>query len=465
MKSVAVMRIIQHLAPRSLAGRLLLAILAALAVAQIGLALVLQERKDAQLRDMIERQAMMQTVMATQLLRQAPEADATRILDAFKGASACGSIIAAPPELGEPDHGAGEFAATLRARLGDVSGPLPLVSILRLEHEGDPLACPQLVAAGGLAAHGWPLQVTSYVPLKDGRWLRFTSLMDFPATENFLIAAMLLFASLAVGSVAVLSVRMQTRSLAALAGASERLGRGEAVAPLAENGPVEVAKAAHAFNTMQGRLKNFMDDRLKMLAAISHDLRTPLTTMRLKAEFVRDKSARQGLIDSIEEMTVIIESTLAFTRAEAMQEPTKHLSLEVMLAQLSGEYAAKGLKVELGPCDHLVCALRDVAFKRALRNLIDNALRYGGSATLGVRRSGESATITIDDSGPGIAEAQMERVFEPFVRLEASRSKDTGGVGMGLAIARSIVKAHGGDIRLLNRSEGGLRAEINLPAI
>ena len=451
--------------PRGLAGRLLLAILAALAIAQLALALVLQERKNAQVRDVIEHQAMMQTVLATQLLRQAPDADAARILATFKNASACGSVVALVPVVDSPDHGEDDFAATLHARLGDTSGPPPVVRFSRLEHEGDKLVCPQLVGAEGLSSHGWPLQVTSYIPLSQGRWLQFTSLVDFPATENLQIALMFLLASLAVGAAAVLSVRTQTRSLAALAQASEKLGRGEAVPPLAENGPVEVAKAARAFNTMQGRLKNFIDDRLKMLAAISHDLRTPLTTLRLKAEFVRDKSARQGLINTIDEMTVITEASLAFTRAEATQEPTKRIDLANLLQQLSDEYAAKGLKVGLGLCTSSICLVREVALKRAMRNLIDNALRYGGNAELNVSQSDGIASVMVDDAGPGIPVAQMERVFEPFVRLEASRNKNTGGIGMGLAIARSIVKAHGGEIRLINRNEGGLRAEINLPVI
>jgi len=465
MDSVAVFTMIRRILPRGLAGRLLLAILAALAVVQIALVLVLQERKNSQVRDVIERQALTQTVLATQLVRHAPEIDATHILDTFKNASACGSIIASPPSMDNSNHGEDDFATTLRARLGDTSGPPPRVKISRLEHAGDAFLCSQLIGAEGLAAHGWPLQVTSYVPIAEGRWLQFTSLVDFPATENLQIAFMFLLASLAVGTVAVLSVRTQTRSLAALADASEKLGRGETVPPLAENGPLEVATAAHAFNTMQGRLKNFMDDRLKMLAAISHDLRTPLTTMRLKAEFVRDKSARQGLIDTIDEMTVITEASLAFTRAEAAQEPTKRLELGALLDQIRDEYTAKGLAVGLIQLAAPQCMGREVALKRALRNMIDNALRYGGSADVTLTQNSVGAVLTVDDKGPGIDEAQMERVFDPFVRLEASRSRDTGGIGMGLAIARSIVKAHGGEIRLLNRSEGGLRAEINLPAI
>lgn len=457
--------IIKRFLPRGLAGRLLLAILAALALAQIALIFLLEDRQNAQVRDVIEHQAMVQTVLATQLLRQAPEADAVRILDTFKSASACGTVVPAPPETGTEDHDENDFARRLQERLDDTSGPLPWVKILRLEHEGDAFPCLQLIGTNGLETNGRPLQVTSYVHLSKGRWLEFTSRVDFPVTENLQIALMFLLASLAVGAVAVLSVRTQTRSLAALAQASEKLGRGEIVPPLAERGPLEVAAAAHAFNTMQVRLKGFMDDRLKMLAAISHDLRTPLTTMRLKAEFVRDKSARRGLIDTIDEMTVITQATLAFTRAEAIQEPTKRIELGSLLKQLTDEYAAKGMKVGMVQLAAPICLVREVALKRALRNVIDNGLRYGGSADLTLNQNASSAVLTVDDDGPGIADGQLQRVFEPFVRLEDSRSKDTGGIGMGLAIARSIVKAHGGEIRLTNRNEGGLRAEIILPVL
>jgi signal transduction histidine kinase len=457
------LRVLQRLVPRGMAGRLLLAVLAALGIAQIGLALVLQERKNMQVRDVIERQAMMQTVMAVQLLREASVEDAKHILGLFNPVSACGTVIASPPGLAVRDHGEERFAETLRQRLGDATSTLPLVRIIRLEGHGEQPACPQFSGSDGPNDHGRPLQVTSYVKLGEGRWLEFTSVVEFPATESLQIALMFLLASLLVGAVAVLSVRTQTKSLVALADASDRLGRGETVPPLADGGPVEVAAAARAFNTMQERLKGFMDDRLKMLAAISHDLRTPLTTMRLKAEFVRNKPARQSLIDTIDEMVVITDAALAFTRAEATQEPTKALDLAKLAMQLRDEYATKGLKVEVGECTSSICMFREVALKRALRNLIDNALRYGGNADLSVLQSDGSAILTVEDNGPGIADGQLNRVFEPFVRLETSRSKDTGGIGMGLSIAQGIVKAHGGSIVLSNKATGGLRVKVTLP--
>ncbi|MDE2385811.1 MAG: two-component sensor histidine kinase [Alphaproteobacteria bacterium] len=454
------MNLFERLLPRGMAGRLLVSILAALGLVQVLLIVMLQERKSAQVRDVIEHQALMQTITAVQLARDSPPGDLPRLLAAFSGASACGSLVEALPDLGPEDHGAADFARSLQARLGDAGASPPQVRITRLEGPADHPLCP---AAPGKEVHGRPLQVTSYVPMQDGHWLAFTSIVEFPEIDNLPIALMFLVASAAVAAVAIVAVRTQTQTLAALSTAADQLGRGEAVPPLAEAGPLEVANAARAFNTMQSRLKTFMDDRVKMLAAISHDLRTPLTTLRLKAEFVRDKANRQSLIDTIEEMTVITEATLALTRAEAAQEPTRLLDLSHLLESLRDEYAAKGLKVGMGQMTGAQALVREVALKRALRNLIDNALRYGGSAALGLEQHGEDAVISIVDEGPGIAEAEQERVFEPFVRIETSRSKETGGIGLGLAIARGIAKSHGGGITIANRREGGLRAELILP--
>ena len=278
------------------------------------------------------------------------------------------------------------------------------------------------------------------------------------AVASFLVSC------LAVGGVVFFAVRGQTRSLRALAHAAEKLGRGETVEALPTNGPAEVAASARAFNTMQARLSEYLRDRLKLLAGVSHDLRTPLTTLRLKAEFVEDEAQRADLIASIDEMTAISEATLAFTRADAAGEATQRVDLTALIAEVAEPFKLAGERVEIAPAPPLSYLCRPVALKRALRNLVENAIRYGGGAAISLDRRLQTLVIAVEDEGPGVPEGLIEEAFKPFVRLEGSRSAETGGIGLGLAIARSVVKAHGGSLTLKNRAQGGLRAEVRLPA-
>jgi signal transduction histidine kinase len=214
---------------------------------------------------------------------------------------------------------------------------------------------------------------------------------------------------------------------------------------------------------MQARLRRFVDDRTRMLGAISHDLRTPITSLRLRAEFVEDEETRSRILATLDEMQDMVEGTLAFAREEAASEPTRVVDLAALVESTADDLADLGADVAFANPGRLPYAARPVALRRALRNLIENAVRYGRRCRLRMERDREEVRIVIEDDGPGIAEDQQERVFEPFVRLEGSRSSETGGIGLGLAIARSIVRAHGGDIRLGNRPEGGLAVTLALP--
>jgi signal transduction histidine kinase len=199
-----------------------------------------------------------------------------------------------------------------------------------------------------------------------------------------------------------------------------------------------------------------------MLAAISHDLRTPLTSLRLRAEFVTDEETREKLLGTIEEMQAMTEATLVFAREEATGEPTRTVDLAALLESLCADLADLGWSVSFAEAEPMAYRCRADALRRALRNLIENAVRYGGQARVALGASADGIEITIDDDGPGIPPQDLERVFQPFVRLELSRNRSTGGVGLGLAIARGIIRAHGGDILLANRPHG-LRALLRLP--
>ncbi|ODN70186.1 Osmolarity sensor protein EnvZ [Methylobrevis pamukkalensis] len=307
-----------------------------------------------------------------------------------------------------------------------------------------------------------PFTAAISIPLPDGTWLNAFAQYGPPPAWAWptLLSSGLIASGIVV--IVILTVRRITRPLRALATAADGLGRGETVPPLPETGPIEIRSTTHAFNAMRERLGRFIADRTRLLAAISHDLRTPLTALRLRAEFVEDDEIRDKMIATIDEMHRMTEATLAFARDDVGHEPARKVDLAALVTALADDFADIGENVTATAPDRLDFMVRPTALRRAIRNLVENALRYGGTARLSVE-DGPDIVIAVEDDGPGIPEAQMEEVFEPFVRLEGSRSQETGGVGLGLATARSIVHAHGGEIRLANLAAGGLRAEIHLP--
>jgi len=263
--------------------------------------------------------------------------------------------------------------------------------------------------------------------------------------------------------VSLLTARRLTAPLAAFATAAERLGVDGAVAPLPETGPLELRVATRAVNRMQERVLRFVEDRTRMVAAIGHDLRTPLTRLRLRAEFIEDPELQRKMLADLDEMEAMVNATLAFARDDAQHEARVPADLADLLQSLCDDRIdAGGAAAYIGPA-HLPVVCRPVAMRRALANLIDNALNYGMGAEVALAAAGGQAVVTIDDSGPGIPESLLEAVFQPFYRVESSRSRDTGGTGLGLAVARTIIRGHGGDITLANRSEGGLRVTVTVP--
>ena len=311
---------------------------------------------------------------------------------------------------------------------------------------------------------GHPLSLTISVLLDDGRWLNAETLLPTPGPGWAWPLLLSMFAmALAITLIVVLSVRRITRPMRALTTAAESFGRGHGAAPLPEDGPDDVRRTIRAFNEMRARLERFVGDRTRMLAAIGHDLRTPITSLRLRAEFIEDPEIRERILETLDEMQQMIEATLAFAREDAAREDTRRVDLAALVQSLCDDLADAGHDVVFSGAAKMPYDCRLVALKRALRNLIENAVAYGHRARVALQEAEAELHIVIDDDGPGIPEHQAAQVFEPFVRLETSRSRETGGVGLGLAIARSIVRSHGGDITLENRAEGGLRAIIRLP--
>ncbi len=310
-----------------------------------------------------------------------------------------------------------------------------------------------------LIAHGPHPLLRVAVKLNDGTWLNFLS----PTRPPEPLWRPGFYAPLFMGIVvaillSVAAVAYAARPLRTLAEAAQRLGRDVAAPPVPETGPKEVRDAAVAFNEMQTSLRRFIEDRTQMTAAISHDLRTPITRMKLRAEFVDDDEQRAKMLADLDEMEAMIASTLAFARDDAAREPRAPVDIATMLAGLAADFGA----IYAGP-ERLMIQAGPTAMKRAFANLLENAQAYGGDAHVTVTDSSTTILVQIEDNGPGIPPTELERVFAPFYRLERSRNRETGGTGLGLAVARSAIRAHGGDIVLSNRPEGGLRAAVTLP--
>jgi signal transduction histidine kinase len=307
--------------------------------------------------------------------------------------------------------------------------------------------------------------------LPDGEWLNLEVHLPPPRpwhSLTFLIAFVAM--TVTAGALSLWAVRRLIWPVRALADAADRLGRDVNAPPLPERGPAEVARAAAAFNTMAARIRRFVGDRTQMLAAIGHDLRTPITRLRLRAEFMDDDEQRRKMLADLDEMEAMVTATLAFARDDAADEPSVALDLAALCRTVLDEASdtrpdlAESIAYE-GP-ERLIVQARPVALKRAIANLVGNALTYGGAARLTLlppAGPGQPVRLEIVDDGPGIPPSELESIFQPFRRLETSRNRETGGTGLGLPIARNILRAHGGDVTLRNLPQGGAAALVVLP--
>lgn len=303
------------------------------------------------------------------------------------------------------------------------------------------------------------------IQLSDRRWVESVSVLSIDRPWAGAAFISLTLSALGVVLIVTVLVRRAMRPVKHLSDAAERTGRGESMPSIEESGPEDIRLLIRSFNTMRDRLDRFIRDRMTMLAAMSHDLRTPITTLRLRAELLEDGEDKTSILATLDELQQMSEEVLSFIRTDSKQEETRSVDVTALVDSVAEEVRATGGTVTFDPAPigQIVSMCRPVAMKRAVRNIIENATRYGTRADIELATQNDKVIITINDDGPGIPEDQRDRLFEPFVRLESSRSRETGGVGLGLAIARSIVLAHGGDISLNNRPQGGLAVSIRIP--
>lgn len=319
------------------------------------------------------------------------------------------------------------------------------------------------MTAAGLAPPG-RAAFLAQVQLGDGTWVTF----DHRLPEEIFTWPWKLLASLAIllGATvltALLAVRWLTRPLTTLATAADELGRDMQRQPLPEDGPAEVVRAARAFNRMQQRLVRFIGDRSRVLAAVSHDLKTPITRLRLRTELLADEALQEKYRGDLDEMEAMVRDTLDFMRGTDTAEATRPVDINALVETLQADAEAAGATVAVRGSAAAPYPGRPLALKRCLGNLLENGRKYGGAVEVVLEEAGTDLSVSVLDRGPGIPEAELERVFDPFYRLEGSRSRSTGGSGLGLGIARNIARAHGGELTLRNRPGGGLEARLTLP--
>ncbi len=306
--------------------------------------------------------------------------------------------------------------------------------------------------------------VVAYVQLDSGLLRVLAPANRVTATTTRLLLYWMIGASLVLITVAIYYVRLQVRPIGELARAVESFGRGEDVGDFRPRGPSEIRRAAAAFNLMRERIIRHIGQRTEMLAAISHDLRTPLTRMRLELEMLAsdDPMARELEAD-VDDLIQLVDTYLAFARGEE-GETAEVVPLEPLLEQMAQRAQRAGAQTELEVADGITTTLRPLAIRRCLANLVDNASRYGKWVKIAAERTARDIQITIEDDGPGIPEAMREAVFQPFYRIDTARRRQTGGTGLGLSIARDIVLGHGGDLSFETGSKGGAKAVLRLPA-
>ena len=303
------------------------------------------------------------------------------------------------------------------------------------------------------------------LPLDDGSWVNFAT----PTVgTTYHLPYHVLLTTLVVGCgiafIAMILLQRVTQPLRVLATAAERFDLDSLEEPIAERGPLEVRRAAHSFNAMSSRIRSLVAERTQALAAVSHDLRTPITRLRLRTEMMDDPELSTLIESDLDDMAAMIDATLDYLSAGS-KSPSVFRKIDIvsLLSTIANAESDVGRQIELSGATIAFVLGDAMALKRAFSNLIDNALKFGTSARITVHESDGRIQVMVSDNGPGIPEHDLERVLEPFVRLETSRNRSTGGVGLGLAIARSIISSHGGSITLKNAEKHGLNVFVDIP--
>jgi len=308
-------------------------------------------------------------------------------------------------------------------------------------------------------------QIIVSVQLTDKSWMQFDS--HVPHTHELWAWSFVAVAGVFLLSIYILALlvsRQIVRPLRLFSNAALRFSTNLDAEPLANNMPREFVGVIEAFNTMQERIRRFVSERMQILAAISHDLRTPLTRLRLRFENWEDPQQKHKALVDVQEMQAMLDSTLAFARDDASDEGSSRVNLNALLYSICDDSIDTGAAVTCDiPEQEIQAQCKPIAMRRAIQNILDNAIKYADAVEVELRTQGDEIVIQFKDRGPGIDELEKEQVFSPFYRVEKSRNRETGGTGLGLTVARTIARAHGGDIFLSDREGGGLVVSLHIP--
>lgn len=469
-----------RLLPQSLFGRLLLFLTGGLVIAQLLSAAILLQDRDQALYQAIGGHVAQRIAAIVDLLDTLDERERRRLVTALDLPPTRISLDLPWESAIEPDerYQTVLFRTLLRRQLGpdrpfqleindDLPPPPPAERPRWLAPDQPPSPRDWAGRPPRWRMHAMMLGLRNFVVqvrLQDGATVTFQQVLPeeiIAWPTRLLLILLILLISVAV--LAALAVRALTRPLAVLADAAGELGRDIRRPPLAERGPLEVRRAARAFNTMQQRLIRYIEDRDRLLAAVSHDLKTPISRLRLRAELLDDAPLREKFLADLDDMQRMAQASLDFLRGGENAEPMAPVDCNALLESLQEDAEETGRAVTIHGVARQPLRCQPLALKRCLTNLVDNALKYGQRAEITVADTPERLSLIVHDRGPGIPATELEKVFEPFYRLESSRSRDTGGVGLGLSIARNIARAHGGELTLRNHPQGGLEAVLELP--
>jgi signal transduction histidine kinase len=449
--------------PRRLSGQALAILLCTLAISHlIGIVVYSMDRRatviGTEARDFTERVAGMVT-----LLQHLPDEWREKVVRESDGRTFHVTIDPAPHMLDRDmdESLSREVAEYLR---GELSQWPPDSFLVRFA--AGPLAPATRGTAAGTGDVAADTRVILHISIRteEARWLNFVGALPDIQTIWFVPAsAYILTLAVGVGAVSVWLVFRVTAPLTAFADAADRLGKDIRTEPLPETGPVEVAQAAQAFNAMQKRVRRLVENRTQILGALSHDLRTPVTVLRLRAEQMENAQEREKVLGTLADMEAMIASVLEFTRATLLDETPRNVDLTALIGSICDDLADTGHAVAFDPNETVSYTCGRIGMKRAFTNLIDNAIKYGGNAQVSIARRGSSVVVEVADEGPGIPEDRHNEIFMPFYRVDESRSEETGGVGLGLSITQAIIHGHGGQIQIENRAEGGLLVRVLLP--
>ncbi len=463
--------------PHSLKGRLLLLLIGGLVAAQVASSLIAYyDRKDSIERVLARRNAV-RVADLIRMLDGLKQPDRERAVAALRYPVIRLGPLALPRADGMPEQSIGTetrqghipeaVIEAFRERLNPPRAVEIRMGETQLRYSPEtstPLktGTPLKPTLARESQTGWGVSVRS--TLGDGTPV--VVYVEVPQTLLYSVSS-LLWQSVVLSAVTILLVALAvnwvTRPLSELANAAERLGNNLDAPPLPEHGASELRRAARAFNSMQERLSRYLKSRVSALTAISHDLKTPITRMRLRAELIEDSPLRESLLRDMSDLEKMVRSALEFIRGLDSAEPPQPTDINALIESVCEDYREAGHEVVTKGAAAAPFPAQTQALKHCLTNIIDNACKYGGKAQIMVQDGEQEMVIKIRDFGHGVPESELEKVFEPFYRLESSRSRDTGGTGLGLAIARNVAQLHRGHVSIRNHPEGGLEAILALP--